>query len=40
MQGKGITIYKDGIKVEGWYLDNKINGKGRIINTDASTYEG
>ena len=33
-------ILKDGSMYEGWWRDNKANGKGRLIHADGDIYDG
>ena len=39
-QGQGIQIWPDGSMYEGWWRDNKANGKGRLIHADGDIYDG
>jgi hypothetical protein len=39
-QGTGIQIWPDGSMYEGWWVDNKANGKGRLIHADGDIYDG
>ena len=39
-QGMGKQIWPDGSMYEGWWLDNKANGKGRLIHADGDVYDG
>ena len=39
-QGYGIQIWSDGSKYEGWWRDNKANGRGRLIHADGDVFEG
>ena len=36
----GKFILSDGSIYEGWFHDNKANGKGRIVNSNGDVYEG
>jgi hypothetical protein len=38
--GKGIQIWNDGSKYEGYWRRDKANGKGRLIHADGDMYEG
>ena len=38
--GYGIQIWPDGSKYEGYWKENKANGKGRLIHADGDVYEG
>ena len=40
MQGLGIYILPDGSIYEGYWMDIKPNGKGRLIYIDNYVYEG
>ncbi len=39
-QGKGIQIWADGSKYEGFWKNDMANGKGRLIHQDGDVYEG
>lgn len=39
-QGRGIQIWRDGSKYEGYWLNDMANGKGRLIHADGDVYEG
>ena len=39
-QGKGRQIWPDGSMYEGWWMDNKANGAGRLIHADGDVYDG
>ena len=39
-QGRGKQIWPDGSMYEGWWKDNKANGKGRLIHADGDVYDG
>ena len=39
-EGYGIRIWPDGSIYEGWFKQEKANGKGRLIHADGYTYEG
>jgi hypothetical protein len=38
--GKGVQIWNDGSKYEGYWRRDKANGKGRLIHADGDMYEG
>jgi hypothetical protein len=38
--GRGIQIWKEGSKYCGYWIDDKINKKGKIIYNDGNIYEG
>lgn len=38
--GKGLQIWKDGSKYEGYWKSDMANGKGRLIHSDGDVYEG
>lgn len=38
--GKGVQIWNDGSKYEGYWRGDKANGKGRLIHADGDMYEG
>jgi hypothetical protein len=38
--GLGIQVWQDGSKYEGYWRDDKANGKGRLIHADGDVYEG
>ena len=38
--GKGLQIWKDGSKYEGYWKNDMANGKGRLIHSDGDVYEG
>ena len=38
--GKGIQIWTDGSKYEGYWRSDRANGKGRLIHADGDVYEG
>ena len=38
--GKGLQIWKDGSKYEGYWRNDMANGKGRLIHSDGDVYEG
>ena len=38
--GRGIQIWIDGTKYEGYWLDDKANIKGKLIHSDGDIYEG
>ena len=38
--GHGKYIWNDGSMYEGWWMDNKANGKGRLIHADGDHYIG
>ena len=35
-----MQIWVDGAKYAGFWKNNKINGKGKLINTDGDIFEG
>ena len=39
-EGKGVQIWKDGSKYEGYWKDDQANGVGRLIHTDGDCYYG
>ena len=39
-EGKGIQIWKDGSKYEGYWKNDMANGYGRMIHSDGDSYEG
>ena len=39
-QGQGIQIWPDGSLYEGYWADNKANGRGRLIHADGDVYDG
>ena len=39
-QGKGIQIWQDGSKYEGYWANDMANDKGRLIHADGDIYEG
>lgn len=38
--GKGILIWPDGSKYEGYFKNNKQHGRGRLIHSNGEIYEG
>lgn len=38
--GRGLQIWKDGSKYEGYWKNDMANGKGRLIHSDGDVYEG
>ena len=38
--GRGIQIWLDGSRYEGYWKNNKANGHGRLIHADGDVYEG
>ena len=38
--GKGMQIWPDGSKYEGYWKNDTANGKGRLIHSDGDVYEG
>ncbi|CAG9332185.1 unnamed protein product [Blepharisma stoltei] len=38
--GKGIQVWPDGSKYEGYWMHDRANGKGRLIHNDGDVYEG
>jgi hypothetical protein len=38
--GRGIQIWLDGSRYEGFWRVNKANGRGRLIHADGDVYEG
>lgn len=38
--GKGMQVWKDGSKYEGYWKNDMANGKGRLIHSDGDVYEG
>ena len=39
-EGKGIQIWNDGSKYEGYWKNDKANGRGRLIHSYGDVYEG
>ena len=39
-QGKGMQIWPDGSIYEGYWRDDKANGRGRLIHADGDVYSG
>ena len=39
-QGRGMLIWKDGSKYEGYWKNDMTDGKGRLIHSDGDVYEG
>ena len=39
-EGRGIQIWQDGSKYEGYWKDDMANGYGRMIHSDGDVYEG
>jgi hypothetical protein len=37
-QGKGKQIWPDGSMYDGWWIDNKAEGRGRLIHVDGDVY--
>jgi hypothetical protein len=40
MEGYGVLILTDGSKYQGFFKNNKMNGRGRLINFNGDYYEG
>ena len=40
LKGKGSLYYKNGVKYEGIFIENELNGIGRYINEEGICYEG
>ena len=38
--GRGVQIWFDGSRYDGYWVENKANGKGRLIHADGDVYEG
>ena len=38
--GRGIQIWPDGSRYEGYWSKNKASGKGRLIHADGDVYDG
>lgn len=38
--GRGIQVWQDGSRYEGYWKNNKANGFGRLIHADGDVYEG
>ncbi len=38
--GKGVQVWKDGSKYEGYWRNDMANGRGRLIHSDGDVYEG
>ena len=39
-QGEGVQVFPDGSMYEGYWVNNKANGKGRLIHANGDVYEG
>ena len=39
-EGRGLQVWKDGSKYEGYWRDDMANGYGRLIHSDGDVYEG
>ena len=39
-EGYGILIFEDGSKYQGFFNDNKMNGRGRLVGIEGDYYEG
>ena len=39
-EGRGMQVWKDGNKYDGYWKNDMTNGLGRLIHTDGSFYEG
>ncbi|TNV83491.1 hypothetical protein FGO68_gene3019 [Halteria grandinella] len=39
-EGQGYQVWPDGSLYEGWWKDDKANGKGRLIHADGDIYDG
>jgi len=39
-QGRGVQIWHDGSKYEGYWSNDMANGRGRLIHADGDIYEG
>lgn len=39
-EGRGVQIWRDGSKYEGYWSNDKAQGPGRLIHQDGSMYEG
>lgn len=39
-EGYGILLLKDGSKYQGFFKENKMNGRGRLVGTKGDYYEG
>ena len=39
-QGRGKVVWPDGSTYEGYWANNKANGKGRLIHNNGNYYEG
>ena len=39
-EGRGIQIWLDGSRYEGYWINNKANGFGRLIHADGDVYQG
>mmetsp|Transcript_39956 Transcript_39956/g.29462 ORF Transcript_39956/g.29462 Transcript_39956/m.29462 type:complete len:101 (+) Transcript_39956:290-592(+) len=38
--GRGVQIWSDGSRYEGYWKANRANGRGRLIHADGDIYEG
>ena len=38
--GQGISLFRDGSKIEGTWTSDKLNGTARLIKADGSFYRG
>ena len=38
--GRGVQVWKDGSKYEGYWKNDMANGRGRLIHSDGDVYEG
>jgi len=38
--GRGIQVWKDGSRYEGYWIEDKGNNKGKLVNPNGSIYEG
>ena len=39
-QGEGVQVWPDGSIYEGYWAENKANGKGRLIHANGDVYDG
>lgn len=38
--GRGIVVWENGTRYDGFFLRGKANGRGRIVHVDGDVYEG
>ena len=39
-EGRGVQIWQDGSRYDGYWSDDMANGHGRLIHADGDVYEG